>query len=119
MRSVAALLCLSLLAAACSTGSSAPKTGQMIELGGRQVLDHGTVDVGGQTIEDVHTRNHFFDPTVLSGSGGQMLTVSLDNSTSTLHNFSLPLQQIDQDIPPGQSVKVSVTLPASGGLVFF
>ena len=60
-----------------------------------------------------------FDPTVLSGSGGQTLTISLDNSTSSLHNFSLPQQQLDQDVPPGQSVKVTVTLPASGELVFF
>jgi len=75
--------------------------------------------VGSQTIEDVHTHDFYFDPTILSGSGGQTLTISLDNSTSSLHNFSLPQQQLDQDVPPGQTVRVTVTLPASGELVFF
>ena len=104
---------------ACSTSSNAPKTGQTVVLGGQRVIDHGTIDVGGQTIEDVHTRDYYFDPTVLTGSGGQTITISLDNATSNVHNFSLPLQQLDQDVPPSQSVRVTVTLPASGVLLFF
>ena len=104
---------------ACSTSNNTPKTGQTIVLEGQRVVDHGTIDVGGQTIEDVHLHAFYFDPTILSGSGGQTLTIALDNSTSTLHNFSLPQQQVDQDVPPGQSVQVTVTLPASGVLAFF
>jgi plastocyanin len=104
---------------ACSTSSNTPKSGETVVLGGQRVLNRGTIDVGGQTIEDVHTRDFSFDPTILSGSGGQTLTISLDNSTSSLHNFSLPQEQLDQDVPPGQSVKVTVTLPANGALVFF
>jgi plastocyanin len=113
------VLLLAVLAVACSTSSNAPKTGETVVLGGQRVTNHGTIDVGGQTIEDVHTQDFYFDPTVLTGSGGQTITISLDNSTSNVHNFSLPQQQIDQDVPSGQSVEVSVTLPASGELVFF
>jgi plastocyanin len=107
------------LCVACSTSSNAPKTGSRITLDGRTILNRGTVDVGGQTAEDLQTRSYFFDPTVFAGSGGQTITLSIHNTTDTTHNFSLPQQQIDQDVPPGQTVQVSVTLPASGELVFF
>jgi plastocyanin len=107
------------LATACSTGSAAPKEGERVELDGQSVVNHGTIDVGGQTAEDVQAQNNYFDPTVLTGSGGETITLSIDNSTDTLHNFSLQEQQIDQDVPPGQSVKVTVTFPANGRLVFF
>ena len=119
VRRVWVLALLAVLANACSTSSNAPKTGSTIVLDGHRIVDHGTIDVGGQTIEDVHVRNYFFEPTVFTGSGGQSITLSIDNGTTTLHNFSLPLQRIDQDVPPGQSVQVSVTLPADGELVFF
>ena len=118
LRILPALLAVSLLTA-CSTGTEAPKEGARIVLGGQRVVDHGTIDVGGQTAEDVHAQNYFFDPTVLTGSGGQTITLSIDNSTSALHNFSLQEQQIDQDVPAGQSVTVTVQFPANGHLVFF
>ena len=104
---------------ACSVGTNAPRSGTQIVLEGQRIQDHGTIDVSGQTAEDVHAEDFFFSPTVLSGSGGQTITISIDNTTSTVHNFSLPLQQIDQDVPPGQSVKVTVTFPANGQSVFF
>jgi plastocyanin len=119
VKPVCALALAALLASACGTSSNAPKTGTTIVLDGHRVLNHGTVDVGGETIEDVDVHDYYFDPTVFTGSGGQSITLTLHNGTSTLHNFSLPLQRIDQDVPPGGSVQVSVTLPADGELVFF
>jgi len=113
------VVALMVLAAACATSSNAPKSGQQVILDGQRVLNHGTIDVGGQTAEDVQTHDYYFDPTILSGSGGQTITISVHNTTSKTHNFSLPLQQIDQDVGPGQTEKVTVTLPASGELVFF
>src|SRR5438105_15917138 len=95
--------------AACSTGSGGPQTGAALVFGGVRVVTRGTIDVGGQTAGDVTVGNYFFDPTILSGSGGQSITISIDNHTSSVHNFSLPLQQVDQDVAPGQSEKVTVT----------
>jgi plastocyanin len=115
------LLVLTVLSlAACSTGGSAQsQAGDRIELGGQQIVSHGETDIGGQTAEDVEVADFFFSPTVLRGSGGQTITLSIHNSTSTLHNFTLVQEQIDQEVPPGQTVKVTATLPVSGGLVFF
>ena len=88
-------------------------------LDGVRVTNHGTDDVGGQTAEDVRVGSYFFDPTVITGSGGQSITLSIDNPTSTLHNLSLSQQQIDQEVPPHRNVMVTVTFPANGRLVFF
>ena len=105
---------------ACSTDSGGHvQTGDRIELGGQQVVSHGEVDINGQTAEDVEAGEFYFEPTVLRGSGGQSITLSIHNSTSSLHNFSQPLRVIDQEIPPGQTVQVTVMLLASGDLVFF
>ena len=98
------MVALMVLAAACATSSNAPKSGQQVILDGQRVLNHGTIDVGGQTAEDVQTHDFYFDPTILSGSGGQTITISVHNTTSKTHNFSLPLQQIDQDVGPAQSL---------------
>ena len=110
---------LLLLATACSSGGGGPSSGQTIVIDGQSVAVQGTVDVGGQTAEDVDAKDYSFDPTVLSGSGGQTLSVTVHTQGTALHNFSLPQQQIDEDVPPGQSITVTVTFPAFGQLPFF
>ena len=113
------VLALAALAAACGGGQSKSGVGTTLQLGGQAIVSHGQIDVGGQTAEDVDARNYSFDPTVLSGSGGQTLTITVHNTGTTIHNFSLPQQQIDQDVPPGRTAKVTVTFPANGEIVFF
>ena len=50
----------------------------------------------------------------------QKLTLELKNVADQVHNFSLPTQGLDQDIPPRSDprVNVDVTFPASGELQF-
>ena len=86
---------------------------------GHRVVVQGTIDVGGQTSEDVDANDFSFDPTVLSGSGGQTLAITLHDRGSATHNFSLPEQRISQDLAPGGSITVTVTFPAYGALPFF
>ena len=107
------------LAAACSTSTGGPQHGDTLVIGGQNVEVQGTDDVGGQTAEDVDQIHDTFDPTVLSGSGGQTLTITLHNRDSVTHNFSLPQQQVDQDVAPGGAATVTVTFPANGELPFF
>ena len=113
------MLALVVLAAACSTSTGGPQHGDTLVIGGQNVEVQGTDDVGGQTAEDVDQIHDTFDPTVLSGSGGQTLTITLHNRDQTTHNFSLPQQQIDTDVPPGGTATVTVTFPANGSLPFF
>jgi plastocyanin len=112
-------LAIALLGAACSSGGGGPKAGEVIVIDGRTIESHGTTDISGQTAEDLRVENFYFEPTVLSGSGGQTIALTIQNDTDTLHNFSVAEQQVSQDVPQGQSVKVTVSLPASGVLVFF
>jgi plastocyanin len=118
-RTLIACVVVMLVGAGCSSGSSGPSAGQTIDIDGQPVVVQGTIDVGGQTAEDVDATDFSFDPTVLSGSGGQTLSITLHNRGSSQHNFSLPQQQISQDVAPGQSVTVNVTFPANGELPFF
>jgi plastocyanin len=113
------VMALVLLAVACSSGGGGPTSGQTVAIDGQQVVVQGTVDVGGQTAEDVDAKDYLFDPTVLSGSGGQTLSITVHNRGTATHNFSIPQQQISQDVAPGQSITVTVTFPAFGQLAFF
>lgn len=40
------------------------------------------------------------------------------NTGTALHNFSVADQGIDQDIPVGEAISVTVKLPPSGSLAF-
>jgi plastocyanin len=62
---------------------------------------------------------HYFSPTVITGTAGQQISIELKNeSDSVKHNFTIESLHIDQDLDPGQTVMVSVTLPSSGTLEF-
>ena len=90
-----------------------------ITIGSDSANDHGTKDVSGQSSFELELDNFYFDPTALKGTAGAQLTLELKNESSALHNFSLPDQNVDQDVQPGQSVEVTVTIPQSGFAEFF
>jgi hypothetical protein len=50
---------------------------------------------------------------------GQRLALEVENESGTLHNLSIPEQQVDQNILPKGTVKVEVTIPPSGAVRFF
>jgi plastocyanin len=45
--------------------------------------------------------------------------LEIENESGTLHNISIPEQQLDVDIPPKGKVTVAVVFPASGTVRFF
>lgn len=81
--------------------------------------DHGTKDVKNLTALDVEADDYYFEPTFLQGRPGQKLTLTIENESATLHNFSIPEQQIDKDISPRSKVIVRVMVPQSGTALFF
>jgi plastocyanin len=86
---------------------------------GQKANDHGSQDVSGESELDLELDDFYFEPTVLTGSPGETLTLDLENEGDTEHNFSLTDQGIDQDVEAGEKAEVSVTFPDSGTLVFF
>ncbi len=83
---------------------------------------NSTKDARQRTELELEADDFYFDPTFMTGAPGQSLTLHLQNETrtQTLHNFSLPAQQLDRDIPSGRErFAIQVTFPASGGLRFF
>jgi plastocyanin len=125
---VAAIIAIVVLMSACSSSSgssssSASEGGEgasgTITLDGQTANDHGTEDVSGGGKEKVEVDSFFFNPTVLTAHAGDKLQLTLSNDSSVAHNFSISDQNIDQDIPAGQSITVNVVLPNSGTEVFF
>jgi plastocyanin len=111
-----------------SQSPSSSEESHTITIGTDMANDHGSKSVSGATSVEVELNDEgsdfYFEPTVLTGTPGQHLTIELSNHSTngTLHNFSLPDQTIDQDVPPpqgGSPVSVTVTFPQSGFLEFF
>ncbi len=130
------LLAMGLVAGACSkskttsTGTTGAPTTETsptateseagsITIGSDNANDHGLKDVSGQASVEVELDNFYFEPTVIQGTAGAKLKLELKNDSATLHNFSLPDQNIDQDVQPDGTVEVNVTIPQSGFVEFF
>ena len=132
-RSMILILAVGMVAAACGKGSgsasgspsasgsasaSSSGGGGQITIGSDKANNHGSQVVTGSTV-DVEQDDYYFGPTVLTGTAGQKVTITLDNHGTALHNFTLTDQGIDQDVQPGSSGTVSVTFPQSGVLEFY
>ena len=119
---------LALVATACSKSSgtsggspspSGSESSKQITIGSDTANDHGSKDVTGAASADVEMDNFYFEPTVLTGTAGQKITINLSNHGNATHNFSITDQSIDTDVQPGASGTVTVTFPQSGILEFF
>lgn len=86
------------------------------------MLIRGTAEVKGARTPvqvPVQVTDNFFNPNILRAPPGTRITFQLSNRGGSLHNFSLPEQALDQDLPAGATVPVSVVAPASGQVLFF
>ena len=93
-------LSLVLLLAACGSSSDGGGGGGGGDGGG-----------GGLTLT---IKGFAFQPNTLSAPGGQQSTVTITNEDSVTHNFTLDDGGVSRDVPPGQTVEVTVPFPASG-----
>ena len=99
---------------------AAAQGGGQVRLGDFVYTDYGTRDVRGKATQDLDVGDFYFRGTFLRGNAGDKLRLRVRNVSGQAHNFSLPAQQLDRDIPPGgERAEVLVTLPDSGGLRFF
>ena len=98
-----------LLGLGCGGGSQAAPVGtrcsDLFTFSGR-VDDRGSAPLQGGTAA-VEAGDIFFSPTCLTGAAGAV-KLTVKNAGRLLHNFSVPEQGIDIDLPPGQTVGVEV-----------
>ncbi len=71
------------------------------------VIDRGIAPLASTPI--VQVGDQYFSPTCLTGATGTV-TLTLHNGGRLLHNFSVPEQSIDVDIPAGETVTVKVAV---------
>jgi plastocyanin len=76
-------------------------------------------DVTGLAELDLEADEYYFEPAFLRGAPGQKLKLEIENESNTLHNFTIPEQNLDMDIPPKGKVVVEVIFPPSGVVRFF
>jgi len=128
---VAVLVAVVLMGAACSSNKSETTTGGSpstsssgsgggtITIGSDTANNHGSKDVSGASSAKVEQDDFYFNPTIITGTPGQKITIKLENEGSTTHNFTLEDQSIDQDVTQGSDATVTVTFPQSGILEFY
>ena len=125
VRSAALVLALTAVAcgggskdeAASSTSTSATTPPVTRQIAGVNAVLRGT-SVAADGLE-VDINDNYFAPNVITGTAGQVVTLTLKSAGKALHNFSLTEQSISQDVQPGATTSVKVMLPSSGSIAFF
>jgi plastocyanin len=129
-RLLAGLAVLALVAAGCgkttpnATGSTPPASQSPAASPSEPITNKGTKDITGtnKVTLELHndgTSQYFFNPTYLKAKAGQKLTLTLKNTGTFPHNFSITAMNISQDVAVGQTVTITLTLPATGDVQFF
>jgi len=98
--------------------AAARKGAKAVTIAGVAYTDHGTRDISTQGVVKMEADDYYFGPTFLRGKPGQRVRLRIENESSTLHNITIPGQQVDRDILPKQTIEVDVTVPASGAVAF-
>jgi plastocyanin len=115
----AALGALALAAAACAGGKNdnptltAPKASTASECakaaGPGNVADHGSHPASGNAVT-LTAADSFFEPTCTTDVPSGTFAVTVRNTGSALHNFSVPDQLIDRDVAQGDTIAVGVNV---------
>ena len=80
--------------------------------------NHGSKTVSGSTVT-LEADNFYFEPSVIQGKPGQKITVTVKNSGSTEHNFTVKAQNVNVDIASHTSKTATITIPMSGFVSFW
>ena len=102
-----------------STGA-AKKTTAPVQLSG-EVTNKGTMDISGKgasTTLSLETDDFYFNPTFIKAAPGQRITVTIKNEGRATHTFTSTTLNVDQEVAPGKSATVDVTVPATGNAAF-
>src|SRR5438093_10666066 len=91
-------------ASASPSPSETESEGGTITVGSDTANNHGSKDVSVSSSEEVELDDFYFEPTVMTGTPGQELTLGLKNESKagTIHNFTIDAQNIDQTVEAGK-----------------
>lgn len=82
------------------------------------VTDKGTGDATGGTLA-MELGDSYFAPTYVRGTPGGTVKVTLTNSGTMPHTFTIDEPKVDVRVDAGKEGTATVTLPASGALAFY
>lgn len=103
-----------------SGGTPTPIAEETMNLtSGDQANFHDEADVSDDDSVELELDDNYFEPTILTGTAGQEITLELFNEGGNIHNFSLSEQNVDQDVEEGGTEEVEVSFPESGAVQFF
>lgn len=115
------LVALAIPLAACGDDDgegSAGGDGSPVELEGT-VNDEGTAEAAdGDTLE-MEVDDFYFGPTFVQATPGATLTLTLTNEGEAPHTFTSDALGVDEELQPGGSTEVEVTLPDSGATLYY
>jgi len=81
----------------------------------------GTKDVSKKSNAsvDMALDNFSFGPTFVKAKKGKAVTIELENVSTAPHTFTSDVLGVDEQVSPGQSASVEITLSASGKAFLF
>jgi plastocyanin len=101
-----------------ASAAVAAKAKPPVKLPGK-VNIHGTATANGNTIE-IDQHNYYFSPTFVKiPAGATSISVTIKNMGSTQHTFTVPAENIDLLLNPGESMKTTLTINGPGAIAWY
>ena len=85
------------------------------------VNNEGTKDVSKKSSATLTMalENFSFGPTFVKAKKGETVTLELENDSTAPHTFTSDALGVDEEVSPGQSATVEVTVPTTGNAFLF
>src|SRR3954451_2051002 len=115
MRKLLILAAVSALAVGLfAVAPASAKTTKPVTLDGK-VNVHGTKDVSSKSKAslELEADDYYFSPTFIKVKAGQKVTITVKNEGSAPHTFTSDALSVDQQVSPGKSKKLTLTVPDS------
>lgn len=94
-------------------GGSAP-----VQLEGTVNDEGGTGEVSGDTLE-MELDDNYFGPAYTRAEHGTTVMITLSNEGEAPHTFTIDELGVDEEVEPGDTAEVEVTLPDSGAVRYY
>ncbi|HEX5588144.1 MAG TPA: cupredoxin domain-containing protein [Acidimicrobiia bacterium] len=107
---------LALITVGTAIGPAAAASKKPVKISGT-VNVHGTKDVSttASPTLSVALENFFFSPTFVKAKAGEVITLKLANKGNVPHTFTSDALGVDEQLSPGDTMTVDITVPAGGG----